>query len=241
MNHCSSTGTAARAVVASIAFLLLSTASNAQTKEWYFTSGGEWIFSSAILDVNGSDEGAIVRFSPFFNAQGLANYDFSDNAGVFTGLAVRNVGFIYDVPDTALRFKFRTYNIGVPLGFKVGSMNGTLFFAGYEIELPINYKEKRFENEKKEDKFNVWFSDRNEPFYQSVMAGMQFKFGTGIKFKYYLTNFHNEDFEEEKDGVTYKPYDGLKSNVIYVSLSFAMFKNGDLMMNTVEPQKTAWR
>ncbi len=42
--------------------------------------------------------------------------------------------------------------LGLPLGIKLGRMHKVLLFAGYELELPFNYKEKRYANEKKEDK-----------------------------------------------------------------------------------------
>jgi hypothetical protein len=191
----------------------------------YLTSGSEWIFTAPILDVNGSDQGAIIRFAPVLNVQGLANYDFSDHAGVFFGLSMRNLGFIYQ--DTAnVRYKYRTYNVGLPLGFKLGRMHRTLFFAGYEIELPFNYKEKRFENERKEDKFVVWFSDRTEPFFQSVFFGMQAPGGSTLTIRYYLSNFHNTDYVARKDNVDTKPYDGLNSNILSVSLGFGLF-NGE--------------
>lgn len=191
--------------------------------KWYFTSGSEWIFSTPILDVNGSDRGAVVRFAPVFNAMGLANHDFSSHVGFFGGLSIRNLGFIYDVPESEFRYKYRTYNAGIPLGFKIGRMHKTLFFAGYEVELPFNYKEKRFANERKEDKFNVWLSDRTEPFFQSVFIGFQGPASSVLSFRYYLTNFHNTDFEETVDGVEVRPYDGLNSNIFYVSLSFDLF------------------
>ncbi len=190
---------------------------------WYFTSGSEWIFSTPILDVNGSDKGSIVRFAPVFNAMGLANYDLSSHVGLFGGLSVRNLGFIYDVPDSEFRYKYRTYNAGIPVGFKVGRMHKALFFAGYEIELPFNYKEKRFANERKEDKFNVWLSDRTEPFFQSVFIGFQGPGSSVLSVRYYLTNFHNTDYKETVDGVETMPYAGLNSNILYVSLSFGLF------------------
>ena len=204
--------------------ILCALISMAQTDKWYRTSGGEWIFSSAILDVNGNDQGSIIRFSPVVNAQLLANRDFSSKAGLFVGLSVRNIGFIYDVPDTSLRFKFRTYDVGVPIGIKIGNMDGTMLFAGYEIEFPLNYKEKRFENEKKEDKFNVWFSDRTERVFHTVMLGLHFRGGATLKFKYHITNFHNKNFTEDVDGVQVKPYAGLNANIIYVSLGYGLFK-----------------
>ncbi len=219
--------------------LLLPTLTSAQdagpgTKKAYWTSSGEWIFSTPILDVKGvdangnetsDDKGAVIRFSPFFNVQGMLNYDLSEHFGLFTGLSVRNQGFIYDVPNDSLnrRYKFRTYNVGIPVGFKVGTMNKGMVYVGYEIELPFNYKEKRFENEKKEDKFNVWFSDRNEQFFQSVFLGFQGPGRTNLTVRYYLTNFHNQDFEESVNGVTVKPYDGFNVNVLTVSLGYALF------------------
>jgi len=206
----------------------------------YWSTSGEWIFSTPLLDVKGgtpgaitedansSDQGAIIRFSPFFNAQGMLNYDLSEHFGLFTGLSIRNQGFIYDVPGDSLgrHYKFRTYNIGVPVGIKAGTMNGSLFFAGYELELPFNYKEKVFQNEKK-DKFDVWFSDRNEQFFQSVFAGVQGPGSVTLTVRYYLTNFHNTDFTETKDvngvSTTVRPYAGLNCNLLTISLGYALF------------------
>ncbi len=220
---------------------------------WYLTGGGEWILSTALLDAtlpgpNGtttiSDKGSVVRFSPVVNVQAVANRDFSSKAGMFLGLSLRNVGFIYDVPldSLNLRYKYRTYNLGLPIGLKVGSMNGSLFFLGYEPELVLNYKEKRFENEKKQEKFNVWFSDRTDLFTQSLMAGFQFGSGACIKVKYYFTNFHNQDFTESTtvngNQVVTRPYGGLHANVLYISLGFGLFKVEDygLSPNEVYPQ-----
>jgi hypothetical protein len=211
-------------------------------KDWYLTSSGEWIFSMPILDVGGSSKGAVVRFSPFFNVQGLANYDLNKHFGIFTGLTVRNLGFIYDVPDSPVRYKFRTYNVGIPVGIKVGTMNKALVFVGYELELPFNYKEKRFENEKKEDKFDVWLSNRNELLFHSLMLGVQGPHGTTIKFKYYLNNFHNTDFTETVDGVETKPYQGLNANIFYVSLAFDLFDGGRFIYSPDKKteEKQAW-
>ena len=198
-------------------------------KRTYFSGGSEIAFSAPQLDVNGSDQGAVVRFAPVVNVQQTINKDMSDKFGLFLGLSVNNVGFIYDVPESDYRYKFRSYNLGLPVGIKVGTMNGGLFFAGYSVEWPFNYKEKEFLNETKEDKFVVWVSDRTLPFHQAVMAGFQLGNGTTLKLKYYLTNFHNEDFSETQviDGVStsVKPYDGLKANIIQLSLGFALFKD----------------
>ncbi len=212
-------------------------------KKAYLTTSGEWIFSMPILDVGGSDKGGVVRFSPVFNGQTMVNYDLSAHAGLFTGISIRNQGFIYKVPDTDIRYKFRTYNVGIPVGLKLGKMNNTLVFLGYELELPFNYKEKRFEGDHKEEKFNVWFSDRNSTFYQSVFVGFQGPGSSILTVRYYLTNFHNQDFTEKKDGVTLKPYDGLNANVLAVSIGFGLFdvrKRVPTHFHTETPVKTAW-
>jgi len=96
-----------------------------------------------------------------------------------------------------------------------------LFFAGYEIEFPFVYKEKHFVNEEKVDKDVIWFTNRVEPVQHSLMAGIQLPYGATIKFKYYLTNFHNRDYTTAQ-GV--KPYD-FKSNIFYFSLAWNVFTN----------------
>jgi hypothetical protein len=76
-------------------------------------------------------------------------------------------------------------------------------------------------------------SDRNETIQQAVMAGFQMGNGSCIKVKYYFTNFHNEDFSETRniDGadVSVKPYEGLKANILQLSLGFALFKDETLV------------
>ena len=109
------------------------------------------IFSFASVDYAGNEEGAIMRFSPVVNIQNWLNYDKSEKLGFFTGLSVRNVGFIYDVDETT-RKKYRTYNVGIPVGVKFGNLSDKFLFFGYELEIPIAYKEKTFVDEDKQDK-----------------------------------------------------------------------------------------
>ncbi|NOX47101.1 MAG: outer membrane beta-barrel protein [Chlorobi bacterium] len=192
----------------------------------YWSSGGEMIFSFATIDNNGDEGGDVMRWSPVFNGQVMYNMDVSDNFGIFTGLAIRNVGFIYnnykileDNPIITVKKKFRTYNVGLPIGFKLGNMKKTFLYAGYDLEFPFHYKEKTFRDEKK-DKFSAWFSNRVEQFQHGFIVGIQFPYGANLKFKYYLSNFLNMGYTES-DGT--KPYDGLKANVFYVSLNFNLF------------------
>jgi hypothetical protein len=201
--------------------------SNAGKSKAYVTSGGELIFSFASVEQNGNNESSVLRFSPVFNLQGMLNKDMSENFGLFTGLALRNVGYItknITDPSTNLSYKkkFRSYNVGVPFGFKFGNLEKTFFYGGYEVEIAVSYKEKTYEDGDKTDKITGWFSNRQELFQHGFLAGIQFPYGANLKFKYYLSEFHNRDYTNNA-GV--KPYAGLKSNIFYVSLCFFLFKD----------------
>jgi hypothetical protein len=180
----------------------------------------------ANISADGVDIDPVVRFSGFFNVQSYLNYDFSSSAGVFAGLSIKNVGFIFDVPNSNQRKKVRTYNLGIPIGFKLGNLNNIFVYGGYELEFPINYKEKTFINDEKEDKFNTWFSNRTKTVQSSAFIGLQLPYGANIKFKYYFSNFFNQDYaQKDENGIAYKPYEGLEANIFYFSLSFDLFKN----------------
>jgi hypothetical protein len=201
----------------------------ASAQKFYTISSGELILSFADIDSGELPMPQnIVRFSPWFNVQSLGNYDFGKHAGMFFGLNLRNVGFIANDNQTQVKKKYRVYDIGIPVGLKLGNMDHFFFYGGYEFELPFNYKEKTFENEVKTKKFNVWFSNRVPTYYHAVFVGIQFPYGANLKFKYYLTPFHNIDFEEIVDGQSIKPYKNLKANVFYIALSFTMFRNSSV-------------
>ena len=129
----------------------------------YVTSGGELIFSFANVEQKGNSLNTPVRFSPVFNLQVMVNQDLNKNVGLFTGLAVRNVGYIvtdYVDPSNSLEYKkkFRTYNLALPLGFKAGNLEKTFFYGGYEVELAFAYKEKTYVGGDKTNKISGWFS-----------------------------------------------------------------------------------
>ncbi|MCD4723323.1 MAG: hypothetical protein K8R63_00675 [Bacteroidales bacterium] len=210
-------------LILSIVFIMNARAQN--NSKTYFTTGGEFIFSFASIDNKGDEGGNVMRFNAFLNLQGMLNHDFNNTLGIFTGLAIRNVGFIYNNPETGLKKKYRTYNIGIPVGFKLGAMNKTHLYAGYEIEFPTNYKEKTFHNERKDDKFNVWFTSRVPTIYNTVFVGIQFRYGINLKFKYYLTNFFNQSYTEvNNDGITEQPFKDIDVRIFYVSLNINLFR-----------------
>lgn len=209
--------------------MLIAGAGYAQnSKNIYTTTSGELIFSFANINYKGDETGSIMRFSPVVNLQNWINIDKSENFGWFSGLSVRNVGFIYEPPDqTGIKKKYRTYNIGVPIGIKVGNLSKSFLFGGYELELPVNFKEKTFENENK-TKNNVWFSKQVTTFQHSLMLGVQLPHGATLKFKYYLSNFFNKDYTRS-DGS--KPYQNSDYNIFYFSLNFGLLKNTDFYYN----------
>ena len=193
---------------------------NAQVKV-YATAGPEIIFSLAEINNNGQTGGDILRFAPVLNVQVFGNVDFGKYFGLIFGGAVRNVGFIYNMPDSNIKKKYRNYNMALPLGIKLGKMNGLMFYGGYEIEFPFAYKEKTFINNTK-SKFVEWFTPRVPSYYNSVFVGVQFPYGFSLKFKYYFSEFFNQNYRNP-DGS--QPYLGLKSNIWYFSLNFSIFQN----------------
>lgn len=208
-------------LLAAIAGLcLLPSRMSAQNKLAWFSYGAEWNFSFATIEDNGIEKSSILRFSPFINGQLYLHFDPIDQVGFFTGIAHRNVGFIYK-PDDVTKKKYRVYNAGVPLGVELGRVKKAFFYGGYEWEFPFHYKEKTFINGKK-TKFGIWFPDRTPHRMESAFAGIQFAHGINLKFKYYITEFFNRDFTETVNGQVMKPYENLKVHVMYVSLNFNM-------------------
>ena len=212
---------------------------DALAQKKYTTSGGEVIFSWADARLNGLDVSTITRFSTFFSVQTQFHYDMQEKFGVFTGINVRNVGFIFDdpvIPET--RYKVRNYTLGIPFAFKLGEVSRSFFFGGYEIEFPFNYKQKTFVNEEKTDKFDVWFSKRTPTVYHTLFAGFQGPHGAQVKFKYYLTNFFNKSYSavDANGDITY-PYQDFNATVFYVSLSVQILKGTKFYSDTQQARK----
>lgn len=184
------------------------------------------IFSFATIEKGGNQIGSNLRWSPVFNFQGLKNYDFTQHFGFFHGLAIRNVGFIYDIPGTDTLKKHRTYNLGIPIGLKIGNLEkGTFVYGGYEFELPFHYKEKLFINDDKKDVIGVWFGNQVNWYTQSVFVGVNFPRGFNIKVKYYLDGFFNKDYTETVNGVREKPFANFDARVFYIALDWNVFKD----------------
>ena len=215
-------------VILATPVLFLNSGSLRAQDKTYWSTGLEMLFSFADIQQDGISKSSIIRWAPVMNVQTFFNYDVAEHFGVYSGIGVRNVGFIYD-EDDATRKKYRTYNMGIPFGIKACNFDKFFVYAGYELELPFTYKEKTFYNNQKA-KLTEWFSDRVPTINHSILVGLQFPRGVNLKFKYYFTGFFNQDFVQI-DGATgdpYKPYENLDVNVFFFSLGFNLFKDKKL-------------
>lgn len=231
-----------RNLITTLVLLLASISLIAQAEEgWYISGESEMIFSFADIEApNELDAETVLRWSPVFNFAAHANKDFSDNFGMNIGLAVRNVGFITDIAqqdDGVDKLKFRTYNLGIPIGIKLGKLSQEkpfFLFAGYELELPFHYKQKEFDGGERTDRRTAWFSDRVNTIQQSVWGGIQFPQGFALKAKYYLTDFFDPDYERTEDGVTFNPYENFNATIFYFSIEWFPFQDVDYYANKTE-------
>ncbi len=187
-------------------------------KKPYLLSTSELILSAASVENNGVSLDNVVRFSALFHVGEQVHFDFSNEAGFYTGLSLRNVGMINDLNDT-VRIKQRVYTLGIPAAFKFGNMQGTNLALGAEAEFAIAYKQKVFVNDEK-SKTSEWFSDRTNIFLPSAFAEIRTKQGGYIKFKYYLTDFLVEG--KQKVNVTNVNFTPTQSQMFYLSFGYAL-------------------
>jgi len=195
------------------------TVANAQS-DVYTVSSGELIFNWADVEMNDENVSTNMRFTAFLHLGQYVHVDFNDALGLYSGLALRNVGFI--AQDDALgieKEKHRSYTLGVPIALKLGSFRNHFYiFGGAEYELLFHYKYKYWVNGDKY-KTSEWFSNRTNRFVPSVFAGVQLPKGMNIKFKYYLDDFLNNSFKKGDDPRNDYSRFG-KTQMFYVSLSW---------------------
>lgn len=185
----------------------------------YITTGFEGnILSTATLEKNGVSDGLTTpRFTTFFHIGANYHYDFSNNAGIFTGLGIRNIGFIEKYTAVDSTVKRRIYGLTVPLVVKFGQdMRRNYFFAGAEGTMAIHYKEKGFVKRNDKVKKSEWFSKRTPLFHPSLTAGYYNTYFY-VKFNYYLNNFLNTEYVDKG---SVKSYEGYKVNLI--SMTFGI-------------------
>jgi hypothetical protein len=177
-------------------------------KKFYSASASEVIFSGAdfgkvsiipidptglpVASVSTTPE-IIPRFSAFLHLANQLHFNVSNTFGFYTGFGLRNIGMINKFNDS-LRIKQRFYSLGIPVAFKIGNMGKKIYFsAGAEAEFFFHYKQKTFAGNEgrrgdKAQKFNEWFSKRNNIFMPSVFVEFNFGKGNYLRLKYYLTD-----------------------------------------------------
>ncbi|TLX76611.1 hypothetical protein E9993_06900 [Labilibacter sediminis] len=202
-----------------LAFVALTATISAQTNI-YSVSSGELIFSWSEVDQQIEEEminvNSKLRFTLWFHVGQYLNFDFTNSLGLYTGMALRNVGFITEDSDYGLEKRVhRSYNLGVPLALKLGSFKDHFYiYGGGEYELLFHHKEKYWVDGQKH-KTSQWFSDKTNRFVPSAFVGVQFPKGLNLQFKYYLDDFLNHDYKRgSADFSDYK-----KTQLFYVSLS----------------------
>lgn len=161
--------------------------------KFYFSNSLDgMIFSTALIN-NGVDKSlGTLRFSAWVNIGVNYNYNLNKNVGVYTGLDLKNIGFIekFDFQNTTV--KNRLYTLGVPLGLRFGDLpKRNYFFMGGGIDLALHYKNKTWSDVQSKTKFNEWFSDYPNLFLPYVFAGLSLK-GLTFKLQYYPGNFFNQ-------------------------------------------------
>jgi len=191
-------------------------ASRVQAQDVYGITSGELLFQSGSIEQNGEDMNTNLRFTLWFHLGEYVHLDVSKNIGFFTGIGVRNVGFITEEND--ITTKYRSYMLGAPIALKLGSFKDNFFvYGGAEYEWMFHFKQKTFVDDQK-IKYSEWFSNRTPSFIPSVFAGIQFPYGLNVKFKYYLDNFLNHDYQGSGDYADYTTF--TNTQVWYISVSF---------------------
>jgi hypothetical protein len=194
-----------------------------QDKKFYTSSSLDGaLFSLNAVTNNGFSN--IPRFAYFLNTGINFNYDLGRHFGIYTGVGVKNLGYIDKskdlIPGHEVTIKHRVYALGVPVGVKIGNLGdkGTFMVLGGGADFPVNYKEKTFiDSRKHKSKESEWFSDEVSPIMPYVFAGVSFNSKFTVKFQYYPGNFMADDYWLTSTAPTMGKYD---THLALVSLSF---------------------
>ena len=187
------------------------------TKRIYRSNASEFIFSGAQLSINDVSFSTIPRFSMFYHQYFKLHYDFSKYFGLYSGLSLRNIGFIYYDDFDSTKYKFRSYSTGIPLAIKLGNLDERkIFYFGGHIEYLFHFKQKDFQYKVK-TKSSEWFSKAVIPIQPSVFAGYQYK-SLNVTLHYYFNNFLNPDYFSRS--LNARPFIDYKSQLYFLSIGF---------------------
>ena len=168
---------------------------------------------------NTTNSMGIARLSAFLNTGLTFNWNPARYFGIFTGLDIKNIGFI-EKNAGGETVKRRSYNLGVPLGIKIGNMvdKKPYIFLGGGADAPFNYREKTFVIRDQKAKFSEWFSSRTPALMPYMFAGASVYKGFTIKFQYYPGNFLNAGFTTNR----LQPYADYNVNIFFASIGYAV-------------------
>ncbi len=191
-------------------------------RTFYLSSGADAsIFSTSTLSRPGRTSNRLTtpRYTSVLHIGAQLNYDISAYLGLYTGLGIKNIGFIekyFGGDSTVIR---RVYTLGVPLGIKLGKVNqGKYFFLGGGLDMPFHYKEKGFVKRGDKDKTREWFSQRTPTFMPNIFVGYRHKTGLKAKLQYYPGNFMDPNYTRMEFGSQVRPYRGYDVQLIMLSL-----------------------
>ncbi len=168
---------------------------------------------------NTTNDIGIARLTAFLNTGLTFNWNLARHFGIWTGLDVKNIGFI-EKNAGGETVKRRTYNLGVPFGIKIGNMvdKNPYLFLGGGADAPFNYREKTFVIRDQKAKFSEWFSQRTPSVMPYVFAGFSVSDCITLKFQYYPGNFLNTGFTTAGT----HPYTGYNVNIFFASIGYAV-------------------
>jgi hypothetical protein len=228
-----------------IILLVIVFTSNAQAqRKAYLTSGGEVIFSWGDLKfteayAQANPEAKILstptRFTCVFHFGEFAHLNLNNFVGFYTGIGMRNIGFITNEvlpnPENAgstfdAKVIRRTYNLGIPLAMKIGSFKDNFHvYLGGEYEWAFHYKEKYWRAHSRDGektKTTKWWPGQVTSFIPSAFVGVQFPKGINLKFKYYLDNMLNHNYVKDpvsENAVVSDLSKYEQSQIMYISFS----------------------
>ncbi len=161
----------------------------------------------------------MARLTIFLNAGFTFNWNLARHFGIWSGIDVKNIGFI-EKNAGGETVKRRSYNLGVPLGIKIGNMvdKKSYLFLGGGADAPINYREKSFSIRDQKAKLSEWFSQRTPAVMPYMFAGATVHKGISFKLQYYPGNFLNPKFVYNGT----QPYASYNVNIFYASIGYAV-------------------
>lgn len=166
-----------------------------------------------------TDDMGILRYTLFWNLGWNWNYDFNNTFGLFWGLSLKNLGFIEK--NNGITEKHRTYNIGIPVGLKIGNMSNEKYMViGGGVDFPIHYKRKTWEDREDKVKEGEWFSDQINPIQPFIFIGGKFGKVFFAKLQYYPNNFLSNNYRPNWDGPNPDISNMKEVNILSLTLGF---------------------